>query len=87
MQSSWASSSRRAWHPTEVNGTGDRDTLILAIRKAQAKLRRADGAWLLTDTTGKYGTLHIEGIESIVFLDATTNLQVDPPAGDRGIPR
>jgi hypothetical protein len=57
-----------------VHGTAGRDTLILAVKKAQVKLRKAGGAWLLTDTTGKYGTLRIDGIEVIRFLDRTMSL-------------
>ncbi len=58
----------------QVHGTAGRDTLLLAIKKAQANLRKAGGAWLLTDTTGKYGTLRIDGIEAVRFLDETMSL-------------
>jgi len=57
-----------------VHGTAGRDTLILGIQKAQASLRKDAGAWLLTDRTGKYGTLRIDGIEVIRFLDETLDL-------------
>ena len=58
-----------------IRGSVGSDTLILPIRMQDARISVIEGGWRrLVDTTRKYGTLQIRGVERIQFLDGVKGL-------------
>jgi hypothetical protein len=58
----------------EIRGGEGRDVLILACAKRDVRIRKAEGAVLVADSSGKYGTLRLEGIEAIRCSDGDISL-------------
>ena len=57
-----------------VVGTNEIDTLHLGIKSADARITALKEGYSINDLSGKYGTITLINIETLAFMDGSTNL-------------